>query len=215
MSEMKVVKAWLELPVEERDYFGGLALLEKYSGKLHLVTQLRRNNTFTNLDRIHYELCLIAEVNYVPLVEPKPSSNPVPVAGKVEVPKTPLLQGLIDKRAQLFIDRAKVSDILADLDGDALKEATDKVVGIDDETIAITTQIDYVEKHGSLPAPKENLTKDLEGFKAQKKSLGEKISRLKGQLKKSPGNLDKQAEMDKLVAEREQVELQIKAFTTQ
>lgn len=215
MADFKVVKAWLELPVEEKDYWAGLTLLEKYSGKLHLVTQLRRNNTFSNLDRIQYELSLIAEVEYTPLqqVDPRDAVLPLGEAPSADSP-SPLLDQLLKARAAKYGERNAISDTLADLEGEALAESTQKVVAIDDEIIALTTQIDYVEKHGKLPEPATDLTKDLESLQKEKKSLGEKISRLKGVLKKTPGNLEKQAEMDRLVAEREQVELQIKAFTT-
>lgn len=124
-----------------------------------------------------------------------------------------LLQGLLDQRAAKYAERNAISDTLADLDGEPLKEAAERVQKVDDEIIALTTQIQFVEKNGHLPVPVVNLEEDLEAFKKKKKSLGEKLSRIKADLKKTPGNLKKEAQAEDIKAQIAALDLKIKALT--
>lgn len=124
-----------------------------------------------------------------------------------------LLQGLLDSRIGKYAERNVLSDTLADLEGEALKSGAIRVQKIDDEIIALTTQIQFVEQHGHLPVPKFDAAEDLESFKKKKKSLGEKLSRLKKELKTTPGNLKKEAQVEDIISQIAALDLKIKALT--
>lgn len=205
---MEEIKAWLA--AADKSYWRGVELVEKHGSSLSLVAQLRRKENRANLERINYELTKLAGVDYVPLEETK-TNVPVVFTKESEGEGGDLVRELTQTRAEKYAERAKLSDMLADLKDEALKEATAKVVAIDEEIIALSTQIRYVGQHGRLPE-KLNVEDELTSLKTRKTRLGEKASRLRGKLKTNPGNLDNQAELDATVAEMEQLELQIRAL---
>lgn len=142
-----------------------------------------------------------------------PSTGSQVEAAQAKTKNSDLLQGLLDDRAAKYAQRNSLSDTLADLDGEALKQASDQVQKIDDEIIALTTQIQFVEQKGHLPVPVIDLQEDLESFKKKKKSLGEKLSRIKAELKKTPGNLKKEAQVEDIKSQIANLEIKIKALT--
>jgi hypothetical protein len=213
---MEEIKAWLQ--DLHRNYSDGIALFEKYGTNMTMVYNLRRINNTGNEERLVYELGKIADL---PEEEVLAISNPVVEVEEqvVEGDQKPanknsdLLQGLLDQRAAMYSDRNVISDTLADLQGEELKVASERVQKLDDEIIALTTQIQFVEANGFLPVPKVDLVEDLEDFKKKRKSLGEKLSRIKSELKITPGNLKKEAALADIQSQIEGLDLKIKALT--
>jgi Txe/YoeB family toxin of Txe-Axe toxin-antitoxin module len=211
---MEEIKAWLQDP--DRNYFDGIALFEKYGTNMTMVYNLRRINSTGNEERLIYELGKIADLPeeevlaiFIPVVE----EQIVEGEQKPERKNSDLLQGLLDQRAAMYSDRNVISDTLADLQGEELKVASERVQKLDDEIIALTTQIQFVEANGHLPVPKVDLVEDLEAFKKKRKSLGEKLSRIKSELKTTPGNLKKEAALVEIQSQMEGLDLKIKALT--
>ncbi len=204
------IKAWLA--AEERSYWRGVELYEKYGDNLTFVAQLRRHQTNGNFDALVYELSKLAEVPYVPIAEVPASDTFAAPAASAKPGESDLLREMLERRAALYRARAEKSDTLADLDGEELRKAHLEVVELDDQIIALSSQIRHVEVHGKLPEPPA-IEEDLQELKTQRQRLAEKRSRARTAAQKNPDNLDHKSRLEQLDADIERLDFRIRQLS--
>lgn len=82
-------------------------------------------------------------------------------------------------------------------------------MALEERIIAMNTQVDYIKENGSLPPSKSDIAEQIEVLSRERKSLGEKASRIRKRLRRNPDNLDNETELKETVAESDALKARI------
>ena len=231
MNLDKQIKDWLE--AEAKDFYLGLALLQKVCRNKVLVMNLGKKETPRNLDKINYELATYLKAEYKPvvIVEAKPEAiKPVEFKAIEETEfdfkslPDPVKKLFIQKRS-LYLERNKLSQQVQDetkgqtVIPKSVQEMVKAILEIDELIKAADSKVEYYWKHGALPVeggtPVDDQQKkiSLEEIKKKIKNQNTYVTKARQRFEKNPENLRYAEDLQKKLYELKELHYQRDALS--
>ena len=232
MNLDKQIKDWLE--AEAKDFYLGLALLQKVCRNKVLVMNLGKKETPRNLDKINYELATYLKAEYKPVVvveQSKPETEKPIEFKPIEETEFDLkslpdpVQKLFIQKRSLYLERNKLSQEVQDATKGqtviptSVQQMVKSILEIDELIKTADSKVEYYWKHGALPveggAPVDEQQKkiSLEEIKKKIKNQNTYVTKARQRFEKNPENLRYAEDLQKKLYELKELHYQRDALS--